>query len=123
MAIGGSMRGKTLSRWLFGTLLLGISRMHAAPLVLVTHTGNAWSFSDADSILINGKEKVRSVPLAELHSDSWDAKTLSRLADIPLDSLSVIMRASDGRLLARSEAPGWALLLPDNAKNKAPQSA
>ena len=118
------MGGKTLSRWLFGPLLmLGISRMHAAPLVLVTHTGNAWSFSEAESILINGKEKVRSVPLSELHSDSWDAKALSRLPDIPLDSFSVIARAPDGRLLARSEAPGWSLLLPDNGKNKAPQSA
>jgi hypothetical protein len=97
--------------------------MDAAQFVVVTHSGGGWLFTEADSILINGKEKVRSVALSTPHSDTWDSKSIGRLADVPLESFSVIQRTPDGKLLARSEqTAGWQLLLPDNVKEKAAQS-
>ncbi len=107
-------------------LSLAAVQLQGAQLLVVNHTaGSAWSLEEADSILVNGKEKVRSSPLsAAAHSETWDAKTIGHLPDAPLTSFSVILRTADGLLLARSgEAADWQLLLPDGAKSKTPQSA
>ena len=118
------MAGKTLLSWRLGILALFAVRMDAAQFLVVTHSGGAWSLAEADSLLINGKEKVRSTPLSAPQPDAWDPKAISRLADISLANLSVIMRTPDGKLLARSEeGAGWSLLLPDNVKEKVPKSA
>jgi hypothetical protein len=118
------MAGKTLLRWLLGALFaLGAVRVHAAQFLVVTHSGGAWSFTEADSILINGKEKVRSAASAAPQSQTWDPKSIGRLPDVTLESLSVIVRTPDGNVLARAgEAGDWATLLPDGVKDKAPQS-
>ena len=107
-------------------LSLAAVQLQGAQLLVVNHAaGSAWSLEEADSILVNGKEKVRSSPLsAAAHSETWDAKTIGHLPDAPLTSFSVILRTADGLLLARSgEAADWQLLLPDGAKSKTPQSA
>lgn len=44
-------------------LALFAVRMDAAQFLVITHSGGAWSLAEADSLLINGKEKVRSIPV------------------------------------------------------------
>jgi len=97
----------------------------AAQFLVVTHpAGGSWSFEEADSILVNGKDKVRSAPLSAPHPDTWDAKSIGHLPDTPLSSFAIIRRAADGTLLGRSgEAAGWALLVPDGEKSKVSQAA
>ena len=113
------------SRWLLGALAaIAAIRMDAAQFVVVTHSSGGWSFIEADSILMNGKEKVRNAALSAPHPDAWDTKAIGRLPAVALGSFSVILRSADGRLLAGpSETAGWALLLPDNVKDKGAQSA
>ncbi len=119
------MAGKTLLRWLLGALFaLGAVRVHAAQFLVVTHSGNAWLFTEAESIQINGKDKVRSAASSAPHPKTWDPKSIGHLPDVTLESLSVIMRTPDGNLLARSgEALEWTILLPDSVKDKVSQSA
>jgi hypothetical protein len=118
------MAGKTLLRWLLGALFaLGAIRVHAAQFLVVTHSGGAWLFTEADSILVNGKDKVRSAASSAPPSQKWDPKSMGRLPDVALEGLSVIVRTPEGNLVARSgEAADWAMLLPDAVKDKAPQS-
>jgi hypothetical protein len=105
-------------------LSLAAVQLHGAQLLVVNHAaGNAWSLEEADSILVNGKEKVRSSPFSAPRPETWDAKTIGHLPDAPLASFSVILRTADGLLLARAgESADWQLLLPDGGKSKAPQS-
>jgi hypothetical protein len=106
------MTAKIHLRRLLGALFaLAAVRLDAAGFLVVAHNGGAWSFSEAESILINGKERVRSAALSASQSEVWDSKTIERLPDIALESFSAILRTQDGRLLARSgEAAGRALL-------------
>jgi hypothetical protein len=103
-------------------LSLAAVQLQGGQFLIVTHAaGNAWSLEEADSILVNGKEKVRGSPLAA--AQTWDAKTIGHLPDSSLSSFSIILRTADGILLARAgESAAWQLLLPDGSKSKAPQS-
>jgi hypothetical protein len=85
-------------------LSLAAVQLQGAQLLVVNHAaGSAWSLEEADSILVNGKEKVRSSPLsAAAHSETWDAKTIGHLSDAPLTSFSVLLRTADGFPLACS---------------------
>jgi hypothetical protein len=106
-------------------LSLAAVQLQGEQLLVVRHTaGNAWSLEEADSILVNGKEKVRSSSLSAAHAETWDAKTIGHLPDSSLSSFSVILRTGDGLLVARAgESAGWQLLLPDGGRSKAPESA
>ena len=79
------MAGKTLLRWLLGALFaLGAVRVHAAQFLVVTHSGNAWLFTEAESIQINGKDKVRSAASSAPHPKTWDPKSIGHLPDVTL---------------------------------------
>ncbi len=115
-----------MKRLLSRGLLLALLTPAAVPagqFLVATHTGRGWTLEEAESVQVNGKEKVRSVALSTTHSETWDAKTISHLADAPLGSFSAILRAPDGTLLATGDSGGWLLLLPDGEKSKTAQSA
>ena len=114
--------GRLLSPWLL-LALLAPAAAQAGQFLVATHTGGVWRLEEADAIQVNGKDKVRSVALSPTHTDTWDPKTISHLADAPIGSYSAILRAPDGTLLAASESGGWQLLLPDGTKSKTAQSA
>ena len=115
--------GKKASEAL-GVVLLAVAQVRAAQFLVVTRASGAWTFEEADAVLVNGKEKVRSTALQSQQSETWDAKSIGHLPDEPLGGFSVILRTEDGRLLAHSgESAAWTLLVPDGVKNKAPQSA
>jgi len=107
-------------------LSLAAVQLQGGQLLVVSHgAGNIWSLEEADSILVNGKEKVRCSPLSAAgHSEAWDSKTIGHLPDASLSTFSVILRTADGLLVARSgESAEWQLLLPDGARSKASESA
>jgi hypothetical protein len=118
--------GRILSHWLLLALLTPAAvLLQAGQFLVVTHnSGSGWTLEEADSILVNGKEKIRSVAASAPNLNSLDAKTIGHLAETPLSSLTVILRAADGRLLARSgESADWLLLVPEGEKSKTAQSA
>jgi len=119
----GSRLERMLSHWLLALLAPAAVQVQAGQFLLATHNANGWTLAEADSVQVNGKDKVRSVALSTTHSETWDAKAISHLADAPLASFSAILRAPDGTLLASGESGGWLLLLPDGEKNKAAESA
>jgi hypothetical protein len=118
--------GRILSHWLLLALLASAAvRLQAGQFLVVTHSsGNGWTLEEADAILVNGKEKVRSIAASAPNLNSLDAKTIGHLAETPLSGFSVILRTPDGRLLARSgESADWLLLVPEGGKSKTAQSA
>lgn len=117
--------GRTLSHCLLLALMASAAvHVRAGQFLLAAHTNGAWTLEEAETIQVNGKDKVRSANLATTQPGAWDAKAIGRLADESLAAFSAIMRAPDVTLLARSgESGGWLLLLPDGEKSKAVQSA
>ena len=116
---------KILRRWLPGALVaLSAAGLHAAQFLVVSRAGGGWAFEEADSIQINGKDKVRAAALSASSPAAWDPRSIGRLPETPLEGFQAIVRNPDGSLLARSgEAADWQLLIPNNAKAKGPQSA
>jgi hypothetical protein len=92
--------------------------------LIVRHAANgAWSFHPADSVLVNGKEKLRGVSLASQGLPAaWDSKTIGHQAEVRLADFSVVRPQADGSLLGRSGSE-WKLLLPENLKAKAAEPA
>jgi hypothetical protein len=120
------MAGKNLSRtWVIGVLTLAALPAPAAQFLIVTRDAKgAWALKEAEEILVNGKNKVRSVTVSTAQTDSWDSKAIGHLPDEVLSSFTVIVRSADGRLLTRpAEGTGWTLLLPDGSNAKTAQSA
>jgi hypothetical protein len=97
---------------------------NAAQFLVVTRgASGAWSLTEADEILVNGKAKVR-VATGAGATDSWDSKAIGRLADEPLANLAAIVRSADGRLHSRSaDGTAWTLLLPDGANAKTAETS
>ncbi|MBZ5605039.1 MAG: hypothetical protein LAO79_22300, partial [Acidobacteriia bacterium] len=97
--------------------IAGLSPIHAGQFLIVTRSAaGVWAFQDAESISVNGKEKLRS---AALPAATYDSKAIGKLAEVQLSSFTIIRRAADGLILARAGASGnWQLLLPEatNAK-------
>jgi len=110
--------GRLLLHWLL-LALLSPAAAFAGQFLIANHSAaGVWTLEEAESLQINGKDKVRSVAFATAHAESWDAKAISRLTDVPLASFSVILRVADGTLVAAGDAGGWQLLLPDGSKSK-----
>src|ERR1700733_2796376 len=97
----------------------------AAQYLLVNRTSaGAWSFEEAQSLSVNGKDKLRSGPLGSGTAAAWDSKAIGRLAEVQLSSFRVVRRAPDGSLLARSsDSASWQLLLPEGTNSKTADSA
>ena len=112
-----------LSRWLV-PVILSMGTASAVECLIVSHAANgAWSFQPADTILVNGKEKLRSAPLpAAGASSSWDNKTLGHQAEVRVAEFTVVRRQADGSLVGRAGSE-WKLLLPENLKNKTAATA
>jgi len=102
--------------------LFAPAAVQASEFLVARHNASGWTLEDAESVQINGKDKVRSTALSAT-PQTWDAKTISHLANGPLGTFSAILRAPDGTLLAANGSGGWQLLLPDNEKSKTAQSA
>ena len=85
------MTGNIIRLAAFGALLLlGAASLDAAQFLLVTRDANgAWSLQEADELSINGKTKVRMATAGPGQSDSWDSKSIGRLAEEPIESLKV----------------------------------
>ncbi len=117
--------GRTLSHCLLLALVASAAgHVKAGQFLLAAHSTGAWTLEEAETIQVNGKDKVRTVALSPAPPSTWDAKTIGHLADESLASFSAVLRAPDGTLLARTgESGGWLLLLPDGEKSKAAQSA
>ena len=100
---------------------LAIPAANAGQFLIVTKSAaGVWAFQDAESISVNGKDKLRSAPLP---ATAYDSKTIGKLGEVQLSSFTVIRRSADGLILARTGDPGnWQLLLPEatNAKTAEP---
>jgi tetratricopeptide (TPR) repeat protein len=120
------MAGKSPYCVCFGAILAMMAvPLDAAQFLVVTRdsAGN-WSLKEADEILINGKNKVRTVTISTTPTDSWDAKSIGRLPGETLERLELIVRAGDGRLYTRpADGSGWTLLLPDGGNAKSALAA
>jgi hypothetical protein len=97
----------------------------AAQYLLVNRTSaGAWSFEEAQSLSVNGKDKLRSGPLPSGAAATWDSKAIGRLAEVQWSTFRVVRRAPDGSLLARtSDSANWQLLLPEGTNSKTADSA
>ncbi|MFN7997599.1 MAG: hypothetical protein U0Q18_28530 [Bryobacteraceae bacterium] len=108
-------------------LLLGLWAVQAAYssqyLVVSRSANGTWSFQPADSISVNGKDKLRAVPVSEKAQAAWDSKAIGRQGEARLSEFTVIRRAADGTLIGRAGAGEWRLLLPEGAKAKVPEPA
>src|ERR1700680_1714746 len=119
-----------LRKALQSLLLLGIAKcavqtVEAAQYLVVTRSADgAWSFQEAESLTVNGKEKVRSAPLPAGGDTAWDSKSIGRLAEVQLSSVTVVRRAKDGAIVARvGDSANWLLLLPEGSNLKTAASA
>jgi hypothetical protein len=111
---------------MFATVLaLAAVPVKGAQFLIVTRDARAnWSLKEADEVLVNGKNKVRSITVATEQVNSWDAKTIGHLPNEPLESFWVIVRAPDGKLYTRSaDGTAWTLILPDGSNAKTAQPA
>jgi hypothetical protein len=117
------MPGRILARYLFPALF-AMRATFAGQLLVVMHPADgSWSFQPAESILLNGKDKLRGVPLSPAPPAAWDAKLISHLAEARLSEFSLVRRASDGTLLGHSNGGDWRLLLPEGLKSKTAKTA
>src|SRR5580704_2161356 len=124
-------RGKEMpSRALRSLLLLAIASCairtgEAAQYIIVTRAPSGpWSFQEAESITVNGKEKLRSAPLSGGAAATWDSKAIGHLAEVQLSSFNVVRRGPDGAILARAgDSANWLLLLPEGSNAKTTESA
>ncbi len=98
-------------------------------LIVTRNAAGAWSFQEAQSFSVNGKDKARSGPLpaggsAALTSTTWDSKSIGRLTEAQFPSLKAIRRAPEGYVLARvNDAANWEILLPENTNSKTADTA
>ena len=114
--------GNKVSQALVMLLVSAVVPVQAAQFLLVTHASGAWTFEEAESVVVNGKEKVRTTALSPSQSETWDSKSIGHLPEESLSGFSVIARAADGTLLARPGGAGdWLVLIPDGVKSKTPQ--
>ena len=110
-------------RRLFAPLLLiagSLPLPGAQFLIISRNSTGAFTLTEADEIVVNGKSKVRA---ASTPAESWDSKSIGRLPDEPLASFPLIVRSADGAFHSHAaDGAGWTLLLPDasNAKTAAP---
>src|SRR5689334_20172621 len=111
-----------MTRRLLAPLLLITASfpVHGAQFLIVSRNSTgAFTLTEADEIVVNGKSKVR---VATTPAESWDSKSIGRLADEPLANFPLVVRSSAGTLHARAaDGASWTLLLPDasNAKTAA----
>ncbi len=117
------MPATALSRWVFSTILC-VGTVSAAECLIVKHAADgSWSFQPAETVLVNGKEKLRSAAIAAAGTPaSWDSKALGHLAETRMLEFSVVRRQADGSLVARAGSE-WKLLLPENLKSKTSATA
>ena len=118
------------SRALRSLLFLGIAASaiqtgEAGQYIVVTHApGGPWLFQEAESVVVNGKEKVRSAPLSAGAATTWESKAISHLAEVQLSSFTVVRRGPDGAILARAgDSTNWLLLLPEGSNAKTAESS
>jgi hypothetical protein len=104
--------------------------VQAAQYLLVSKSSaGAWSFQEAQSLSINGKEKLRGGPpapgnAAAADSNKFDSKSIGRLPEVQLSSFKIVRRAPDGSLLARTaEVSNWQMVLPEGSNSKIADSA
>jgi hypothetical protein len=121
------MSGEMLGRISAIRLLVGLCTIHAgfsSQYLIVSRSANgSWSFQPADSISINGKDKLRAAPLSGPPQAAWDSKAIGRQAEARLSDFNVVRRAADGTLIGRSDGGKWRLLLPEGVKAKALEPA
>lgn len=103
-------------RWLIPAVLSATAAAQASQYLIVTHGGDgSWSFQAAETVLVNGKDKIREASAGA--PASWDSKTISRQAETRLSEFNVVRRQADGSLIGRAGSE-WKLLLPEGLKNK-----
>jgi hypothetical protein len=92
-------------------------------LIVTRSSAGAWSFQEAQSLSVNGKDKLRIGPLPSGGQATWDSKSIGRLVEAQWPTLRVVLRAPDGSLIARrSEAANWEILLPEGSNSKTADS-
>jgi hypothetical protein len=114
----------TLLTRLIGVGLSVATAASASQYLIVSRAGEtAWSFQPAESILVNGKDKLRGVSLSAAGLPvSWDGKSIGRQPEVHLSDFSVVRRKADGALIGRSGSE-WRLLLPEGVKAKTAEPA
>jgi hypothetical protein len=97
-----------------------VPSVQAGQFLTVTRSANgAWSLQDVESISVNGKEKLRTTPLAPGPAATWDSKSIGRLAEVQLSSFAIVRRTPDGAIIARTgDTNGWQVLLPESTNSK-----
>jgi len=116
---GGFMRRSLRTLVWFGIAAGANPAVNAAQFLIVTHpSGSGWLFQSVDSISVNGKEKLRSAPLP---TASIDPKSIGKLAEVQLASITVLRRAADGVMIARGADGNWQALVPENTNSKTPE--
>ena len=102
----------------------GLATASAGQFLMVSHGADgAWSFQSAESVLVNGKEKLRGVSFSgQGMQGSWDPKSLGRQPEVRLADFTVVRRQPDGTLLGRSGTE-WKLLLPEGLRTKSAEPA
>ena len=112
------MLKRVVARWVVAGIL-GMGTALGGQYLAVTHAADgSWTFQSVDTILVNGKDKLRSTALSPPPPVSWDSKAIGRQAETRLSEFSVVRVASDGTLLGRSIGGEWRLLLPEGVKLK-----
>ncbi len=107
--------------WL--AVFCAIPACHASQFLIVTRAATGvFSFAGAESISVNGKDKLRASPLPA-GAQAWDPKSIGHLAEARLGDFTVVRRAADGAFIARTAAGAWQLLLPEGAKSRAAEAA
>ena len=111
------MRKRVVIRWVV-TGILGMGTALGGQYLAVTHAADgSWTFQSVESILVNGKDKLRGVGLSSPPPASWDSKAIGRQAETRFGDFNVVRVAPDGTLLGRSSGE-WHVLLPEGVKLK-----
>lgn len=107
------------SLWLIPAILTSVGTANASQYLIVTHgTGGSWSLQGAETVLVNGKEKIRQAPFIPAGAATpWDSKSIGRQAEARFPEFNVVRRLADGSLVGRSGTE-WKLLLPEGVKSK-----
>ncbi len=93
--------------------------VQAAQYLLISRSAaSIWSFQEAQSLSVNGKEKLRGGPSAPAVTP-FDSKAIGRLPEVQWSSFKIVRRAPDGALLARTaESANWQIILPEGTNSK-----
>jgi hypothetical protein len=112
------------SVFILAAALATLPAVHAAQCLLVSKSAaGAWSFQEAQSLSVNGKEKLRGGPVAS-GADQFDSKAIGRLPEVQWSSFKIVRRTPGGALLARTaESANWQMLLPEGTNSKTADSA